>query len=614
MIEDSYESFKNLNFYYFINNKIFLNLNSIFFPPYAYSHIANVFRSDFEDFSFHYDENNFTKSNNTNNFINSNLNHNFFFLNNDIDLNKFLRFNNSINLRNTIKSSIVTYNATQKIFKTRFDENRSNTKLSDFSNFYIKQPFISSTRPHYENLLGKTKENFYKVNFYKNKFNIFFNNFYDLSTSLNYYFFDFPFLLAFKSDSSRYFWFDWFSKWGFYEVQPSSASRYALYGMPYFSKNFEFNTNNNETFTDNETYLLRIAKARKNYLPNWTYTPYLLNKTNNWNKNNQLFNLINDSDKSLTNTIIFLNHMEWYLNKITFLNFSNSLFTPSFSEINSYSKVSWQPKNSIQSYYYNISNLIDILTKREYLYREFLINNNKIINLPYYLTSNPSNPLINEIKATFLFIDPIMYNNEYSRNIYYNSLSYFNFITLNYFSTNLSNSINLNFLNNFIFFYFFNNSNQNYNSNNFELYRNQYKPLKKGISSMLRLHVTGAVAMPTEIRLQILASSKDVIHSWAIPSAGIKIDCVPGYSSHKVMIFLLSGIFWGQCMEICGRYHHWMPIVVYFMKRDLFFLWCTHFVFLSGSNNFFNINEKQFTNYARVASFDKNNWLTELNN
>jgi len=39
--------------------------------------------------------------------------------------------------------------------------------------------------------------------------------------------------------------------------------------------------------------------------------------------------------------------------------------------------------------------------------------------------------------------------------------------------------------------------------------------------------------------LKVLASSKDVIHSWAIPSAGIKIDCVPGYSSHKVMIFLV---------------------------------------------------------------------------
>lgn len=109
--------------------------------------------------------------------------------------------------------------------------------------------------------------------------------------------------------------------------------------------------------------------------------------------------------------------------------------------------------------------------------------------------------------------------------------------------------------------------------------------LKKGINNLIRLHATGAIAFPTEIRINILASSKDVIHSWAIPSAGIKIDCIPGYSSHRTFLFLLSGIFWGQCMEICGRYHHWMPIVVFFMKRDLFFLWCTHFIFLNGSGD-----------------------------
>ena len=130
---------------------------------------------------------------------------------------------------------------------------------------------------------------------------------------------------------------------------------------------------------------------------------------------------------------------------------------------------------------------------------------------------------------------------------------------------------------------------------------------------MIRLHATGAIALPCEIRLQILASSKDVIHSWAIPSAGIKIDCIPGYSSHKIFIFLLSGIFWGQCMEICGRYHHWMPIIVYFLKRDLFFLWCTHFVFLTGSNNTWNINDRQFTNYIKLVSYDKNSWVNEFN-
>jgi hypothetical protein len=133
--------------------------------------------------------------------------------------------------------------------------------------------------------------------------------------------------------------------------------------------------------------------------------------------------------------------------------------------------------------------------------------------LPYYLTSNPSNPLINDIKSTFAFIDPIVYNNEYSRHVYFSSLSYFNSVALNHFFGGQLLGNHLNSGNNSIFFYFLKSSTKAYNSNNYDLYRNQYKPLKKGISNMVRLHASGAVAMPIEIRLQILASSKDVIHS-----------------------------------------------------------------------------------------------------
>jgi heme/copper-type cytochrome/quinol oxidase subunit 2 len=144
------------------------------------------------------------------------------------------------------------------------------------------------------------------------------------------------------------------------------------------------------------------------------------------------------------------------------------------------------------------------------------------------------------------------------------------------------------------------------------LYKNQYRPMRKGIANMIRLHATGAIAMPIEIRLHIIASSKDIIHSWSIPSAGIKIDCVPGFSSHRVTIFLVSGIFWGQCMEICGRFHHWMPIIVYFMKRDLFFLWCIHFVHYSNKENAYTMTNKQLNNLPYLASYDKNFWIEEL--
>lgn len=48
-----------------------------------------------------------------------------------------------------------------------------------------------------------------------------------------------------------------------------------------------------------------------------------------------------------------------------------------------------------------------------------------------------------------------------------------------------------------------------------------------------------------------------------------------------------------------------MPIVAYFMKRDLFFLWCTHFVFQSATNGLTDMNDKQYADYIRFVSYDK---------
>lgn len=638
-IEDSYENVKNVNHLFNISNKIFLTSTNNNFQTHNYFFIFDMFRSDYDEFSWFKDENNHFSSlfknlmgnwstatvldylalfDNKSAFFTSywttDVDTTMFNFNENITSDKTYRFSNNLNIRSSVKNSIVTYNAIQKVFRARFDENRSNTKLGDFGFFYTKQPFISSPRTPYEKILGKTKENFFKINLYKNNFHSLFNNFYETNSSLNFYFYDFPFLLAMKSDASRYLWFDWFAKWGFYEVQPSSASRYAIYGMPYFSKNFEFSTVSGENLNESETYLLRLAHARRNYLPNWTYTPYFYAKNTNWYRNNLIYEIFSQTNNLLVATQFSLLNSNWYWEQLYFINYHNYQFFPSHSGISSYSKLNWKPQNSIQSYYYSVSNLIDILTKREFLYRELFLTNKRIVNLPFYLTNNPNNPLINEIKASFLFVDPIIYNNEYSRDIFFSSLNFFNFTVLKSFLASCNDFINLSIVSDYLFYYFFNANFTNTLQSNNELYKNQYRPMRKGITNMIRLHATGAIAMPIEIRLQLLASSKDVIHSWAIPSAGIKIDCIPGYSSHKVIIFLVSGIFWGQCMEICGRYHHWMPIVVYFMKRDLFFLWCTHFVFLTGSNNMWNINDRQFTDYIRTVSFDKYSWLSEINN
>ena len=246
-----------------------------------------------------------------------------------------------------------------------------------------------------------------------------------MSSSLNYSFFDFPFLIALKSDASRYIWLDWYAKWGFYEVQPSSASRYAIHGMPYFNKSFDFNSQINEALTETENYVIRLTKARRNYLPNWTYTPYFYAKNNLFFKNNIFWSALSVSTCNVTTSLNILNSTTWYWTDSFNTQSNNNFFAPSNSNINSYAKASWKPASSVQSYYYNVSALIDTLTKRELLYRDFLASTNKIIKLPAILTNNPANPLITEIKSVFLLIDPLNYNNEYSRDVF---LQFVNFL------------------------------------------------------------------------------------------------------------------------------------------------------------------------------------------
>jgi len=122
----------------------------------------------------------------------------------NLTTSKTLRFSNYLTLRSPIRNSIVTYNAIQKVFRSRFDEGRSNAKLLDYGMSHMRQPLINSSRLKYEKLLSKNKEAFLDLNFYKTQNINSFSSFYNFFNSLNFYFFDFPFLLALKSDASRY--------------------------------------------------------------------------------------------------------------------------------------------------------------------------------------------------------------------------------------------------------------------------------------------------------------------------------------------------------------------------------------------------------------------------
>eukprot|EP01035_Chromulina_nebulosa_P023007 gene23007-29807_t len=83
-----------------------------------------------------------------------------------------------------------------------------------------------------------------------------------------------------------------------------------------------------------------------------------------------------------------------------------------------------------------------------------------------------------------------------------------------------------------------------------------------GFGSLRLLEVDNRVVLPIKTHIRLLISSSDVLHSWAVPSFGIKIDACPGRLSQGALFIKRQGIYYGQCSEICGVNHGFMPIVV----------------------------------------------------
>lgn len=117
---------------------------------------------------------------------------------------KFVQIAEMLDQRNSAKSLMVSSNAIVKIFKNRYDDFRSLARLRDFSNMESKQFFISNDRIGYETLLKKNNFSFVALDFFKSKRDqIATHEFGDL-TAQNTAIFDFPFLLALRSEAARY--------------------------------------------------------------------------------------------------------------------------------------------------------------------------------------------------------------------------------------------------------------------------------------------------------------------------------------------------------------------------------------------------------------------------
>jgi cytochrome c oxidase subunit 2 len=87
------------------------------------------------------------------------------------------------------------------------------------------------------------------------------------------------------------------------------------------------------------------------------------------------------------------------------------------------------------------------------------------------------------------------------------------------------------------------------------------------------LEVDNRVVLPLKTHIRLLITASDVLHSWAVPSLGVKLDACPGRLNQTSLFVVRNGIFFGQCSEICGSAHALMPIAVESVDPDKFLLW-----------------------------------------
>jgi len=87
------------------------------------------------------------------------------------------------------------------------------------------------------------------------------------------------------------------------------------------------------------------------------------------------------------------------------------------------------------------------------------------------------------------------------------------------------------------------------------------------------LEVDNRVVVPTHTTIRVLTTASDVIHSWAVPAFGVKKDSIPGRLNETWFRVEKEGVYYGQCSELCGVNHGFMPIVVEAVSKAQFQKW-----------------------------------------
>ncbi len=129
-------------------------------------------------------------------------------------------------------------------------------------------------------------------------------------------------------------------------------------------------------------------------------------------------------------------------------------------------------------------------------------------------------------------------------------------------------------------------------------YTSNMLPEDKTTPALYRLAVDNNVVVPVGETIRVTTTARDVIHSWAMPNFALKIDAVPGRINETWFKADREGIYYGQCSEICGVKHSFMPIAVEVVSREKFEAW------VDGQREFAGM-APMFSGEERLASADE---------
>lgn len=110
---------------------------------------------------------------------------------------------------------------------------------------------------------------------------------------------------------------------------------------------------------------------------------------------------------------------------------------------------------------------------------------------------------------------------------------------------------------------------------NFLSYMVPEKDIDTSKGQLRLLSTDNPVVLPIDTNIQILTTAADVIHAFALPALGVKIDAVPGHTNETWVRITKPGTYFGQCSELCGKDHAYMPIEIKAVSKEEFQTWLT---------------------------------------